>query len=71
MYCKNLNSKTKSKIPSNRETPSYHVYVDPKSIKESTSKSNETKVKIKVIEQGVGEYRMSHALCIEKLPLSP
>lgn len=71
MYCSNLKPKIESIIPSNREAPSSQAYIDPNSLKESTSKANETEVKIKVKEQGVGEYYMSHALCIGKLPLSP
>lgn len=71
MYCHNVNRKTKSTIPSNCEAPSSQVYVDPKSLKASTSKSQETEVKMKVKDHGVGEYSMSCALCIGKFHLSP
>ena len=69
MYCNNLSSKTESIIPSNREAAPSQAYIDPDSLKASTSKSNESKIKIR--DHGLGEYSISQALCIGKLPLSP
>lgn len=53
-YYNSLNPKIEIIIPSNCEAPPSQPYIDPKSLKESTSKSNEVEIKIQVKEQGVG-----------------
>lgn len=68
MYCNNPSSKTESTIPSYREETPSQAFVDPESLKASTSKSNEVEIRIQVKEHGVGEYSMSHVLCIKNSP---
>ncbi|GLJ34133.1 hypothetical protein SUGI_0686150 [Cryptomeria japonica] len=67
IYCKNLRPRSEITIPANREVVPSSAYVDPESLKASTSKQTELKEKLKIKDMGRGEY-IFH---VDQLPLSP
>ena len=66
-FCDNLVGTTRYQVPINsEENPLYSSkYVDP------TQLTTKIKGKFKIKDQGCGEYSMSQAFHIRKLPLSP
>ncbi|GLJ20142.1 hypothetical protein SUGI_0365620 [Cryptomeria japonica] len=67
IYCNNLRTRSEITIPTNREAVPSSTYVDPESLKASTSKQAELKEKFKIKDLGCGEY-IFH---VDQLPLSP
>ncbi|GLJ39711.1 hypothetical protein SUGI_0811870 [Cryptomeria japonica] len=66
IYCNNLQPQSEIAIPVNRQVVPSSAYVDPKSLKASTSKQAEIKEKFKFKDMGCGEY-IFH---VDQLPLS-
>ncbi|GLJ58136.1 hypothetical protein SUGI_1421170 [Cryptomeria japonica] len=67
IYCNNLCPRSDITILVNQEAIPSSTYVDPKSLKDSTSKQSELKEEFKIKDMGCGEY-IFH---VDQLPLSP
>ncbi|GLJ17614.1 hypothetical protein SUGI_0306680 [Cryptomeria japonica] len=69
IYCNNLRPKTKMIIPSNREVVPSSAYIDPESLKPSTSKQGELKGKFQ--DKSMGEYTLDQTMCLQQVMSSP
>lgn len=69
IYCNNLRPKTKTIISSNREVVPSSAYIDPESLKPSTSKQGELKGKFQ--GKGMGEYTLNQTMYLQQDMSSP
>ncbi|GLJ21626.1 hypothetical protein SUGI_0402520 [Cryptomeria japonica] len=69
IYCNNLRSHTEIIIPSNREAVPSSAYIDPKSLKPSTSKQGELKGRFQ--DKGMGEYTLNQTMYLRQVMSSP
>lgn len=69
IYCNNLRPKAETIIPINREAIPSSAYIDPESLKPSTSKQGELKGKYQ--DKGMGEYTLNQTMYLRQVMSSP
>ncbi|GLJ46599.1 hypothetical protein SUGI_0981920 [Cryptomeria japonica] len=71
-YCNNINHRPEITVPNNKEVIPSTSYVSPASLSISiTPIPKKEKLKMKMAEEGPGEYNLSQLFCVGKLPTSP
>lgn len=71
-YCHNISHQPEITVPNNREAISSTSYISPASLASlNTTIPKQEKLKIKIAEEGPGEYNLSQLFCVGQTPTSP
>ncbi|GLJ53608.1 hypothetical protein SUGI_1143590 [Cryptomeria japonica] len=71
-YCHNISHQLEITVPNNREAISSTSYISPASLASSnTTIPKQEKLKMKIAEEGPGEYNLSQLFCVGQIPTSP